>query len=154
MSETKFKIEFSKYITVGGLGYIVDIGLFNLLSLMRIGGHIEVHPMSAKAFSLTAAIVVTYILHAQWTFAHRSNSVSNKTSVLVYASISLVGGSVSLVPLFISREILGFHSLIADNLAANVIGTGLAFVFKFVLVRNFVFTDKSKQVALRGASWL
>ena len=42
-----------------------------------------------------------------------------------------LGMLIALACLAVSHYVLGFHSALADNISANVIGLGLAMVFRF-----------------------
>jgi putative flippase GtrA len=47
---------------------------------------------------------------------------------------------IGLACLWFSHYVLGFTSVIADNISSNVIGLGLGSVFRFTLYRYWVFS--------------
>ncbi len=132
--------EASKYLVVGAGGYVIDVGIFNLLSLSRIFGLLELEPISAKTISFVFAVTFTYIANSRWTFLERQGRPEGINRISRYAIVNLVGLGVTVLPLYISRYVLGFDSLLADNISANVIGVGLALIFRFFANRVFVFT--------------
>ncbi len=132
--------EASKYLVVGAGGYVIDVGIFNLLSLSRIFGLLELEPISAKTFSFVFAVTFTYIANSRWTFRERQGRPEGINRISRYALVNLVGLGVTILPLYVSRYVLGFESLLADNIAANLIGVVLALVFRFFANRAFVFS--------------
>jgi putative flippase GtrA len=54
--------------------------------------------------------------------------------------VNTIGLILTIIPLYVSRYVLGFDSLLADNISANILGVGLALVFRFIANRVWVFT--------------
>jgi putative flippase GtrA len=132
--------QMQKFGVVGLLGYILDVGLFNLLSLSTLELVSEQSdPIVFKAISSFIAICFTFVLNGQWTFARHLSHRSHSWRFVVYLAINLLAMLIVLSCLFVSRFLLGFNSLLADNIAANFVGTALAMVFRFVLYRKVVF---------------
>lgn len=128
-----------KYLIVGAGGFVIDVGLFNLLSIARVQGKLDVDPLTIKTISFVLAVSLTYIANSRWTFRLRSRRAEGVARILRYALISVLGLVITLIPLYISRNILGLTSLVADNISANVIGVGLALLFRFTASRLWVF---------------
>lgn len=133
----------SKYSIVGGVGYIVDISLFNIFSIVISGLYEFDQPYLAKTIATTIAVAVTYLLNSRWTFKLRNGRPEGMSRILRYGAVSVIGLSFSLIALFISRNVLGFESLLADNLAANFFGVAAAWVFRFFANRKWVFIERS-----------
>lgn len=129
-----------RYISVGAVGYTIDTGLFNLLSLYVDLGFGDLNPIVNKAVSSILAIAVTYIGNSRWTFKDRTGRPEGLGRISRYGLVNVVGFGIGLASLGVSRYILGFESLLADNISANVIGTALALVFRFMANRYWVFT--------------
>lgn len=131
--------EAKRYTAVGAVGYLMDVGLFNLLSVSLRDFDWEYGPLAFKTASTVFAVAMTYILNSRWTFAHRTGRDGGFKRVFLYGVVNAIGLSLILVSLFTSRYILGFDSLLADNISGNIIGVGLAFVFRFIMNRKWVF---------------
>src|SRR5690606_25904038 len=58
---------------VGLLGYVTDVGLFNLLRYAGDPGVLEHKPLTAKCISVAVAILVTYFGNRHWTWQDRPN---------------------------------------------------------------------------------
>ena len=131
--------EARRYTVVGATGYVVDVGIFNLLSISLQELELEYAPLFFKVIATVIAVVITYLLNSRWTFAHRTGRSEGIKRIFLYAIVNVVGLSIILLSLFTSRYILGFDSLLADNISANILGVGLAFIFRFLMNRKIVF---------------
>jgi putative flippase GtrA len=131
--------EATKYLIVGAGGYILDAGLFNLLSILAIINDSADQPILFKGLSSVLGVTFTYVANSRWTFRSRQGRPEGIKRIAMYALVNVVGIGIILGSLGVSRYLLGFDSLFADNVSANVIGTGLALVFRFLANRYWVF---------------
>lgn len=125
---------------VGGLGFLVDIGLFNLLRLTLLANdhHIIGAPLIAKTISVLAAIAANWVGNRWWAFRDRRGEHPAREA-LAFLAVSLAGSAISLICLGLTHYLLGFTSPVADNISANVVGLGLGSAFRFIAVRTWVF---------------
>ena len=128
-----------KFGVVGLVGYVIDVGIFNSLSLGLLGhGHFFQSPIGAKIVSVTISTIVSWLGNRYWTF--RENRRRNFVLELVeFAAIAVVGLGISLGILYLSHYVLGFTSLLADNISGNVIGLFFATAFRFLMYRFWVY---------------
>ena len=135
--------EMLKFGTVGAVAFVVDIGLFNLLttSLWPAAGEppLDGHEKIAKVVSASVATVVAWLGNRYWTFRHRRQA-SRPREFLTFAAMNAIAMVIAVACLAISHDVLGFTSTLADNIAGNVIGIGLGTLFRFWAYRRFVFT--------------
>ena len=133
--------EAQKYLVVGAVGFVIDVGLFNLLSLTL--GYLELFygPIIFKIISATVAISFTYLGNSRWTFRSRTGREPGLKRIFLYGVINVIGLFLTVLPLYISRYVLGLDSLLADNISGNLIGVFLALVFRFYMNRRIVFLD-------------
>ncbi len=124
--------ELMKFGVVGGVAFLVDIGVFNLLL------HATDKPLTSKTISTLAATTVAYAGNRTWTFRRRSRSGLAREYGLFFL-LNGVGLLIALACLAISHYALDFTSTLADNIAANVIGLGLGAAFRFWSYRRWVF---------------
>jgi putative flippase GtrA len=132
--------ELLKFGVVGGLAFIVDVGLFNLVL------HATDKPLTSKTVSTVAATTVAYLGNRYWTFRKRSRSGVRREYTLFFI-LNGVGLAIALTCLFLSHYVFGFTSRLADNIAANVIGLGLGTVFRFWSYRRWVFPELLPEAA-------
>lgn len=128
-----------KFGAIGLIGYVIDVGIFNVLRLGFAGeGHVTASPIVAKIISVSVATLATWFGNRYWTF--REHRRQNFLLELVeFCAIALVGMGISLLFLFVSHYLLGFTSLLADNISTNVIGLTVATAFRFLLYRYWVY---------------
>jgi putative flippase GtrA len=55
-----------------------------------------------------------------------------------------IGLLISLTCLWVSHYVLGFTSVLADNVAANVVGLAAGTAFRFWAYKRFVFTHQAE----------
>jgi putative flippase GtrA len=131
-----------KFGVVGLGGYIIDVGIFNLLRAGALGTDDWFHtPLGAKVVSVTVSTLASWFGNRYWTFRNdrRRNFMME---LFEFALIAVAGLGISLLCLWISHYVLGFDSLLADNISANVIGLGLATIFRFALYRFWVYSPR------------
>jgi putative flippase GtrA len=128
-----------KFGVVGILGMILDVGIFNLLLVGTFGtGHFYSTAIGAKLISTTIAIVFNWIGNRYWTF--RENRRSRVWLELIeYAIVSVGGLAIAEACIWFTHHVLGQTSLLATNIAANVVGLVLGTAFRFVLYRYWVY---------------
>lgn len=124
------------FLVVGGIGYVVDVTVFNVLLDRAPFSHWD--PSVARVLAMCVAMTVTYAGNRWWTWRD-SPSRDRGREVALFIVFNLVGLGISVSTLVISHDLLGLTSRLADNISANVIGLGLATAFRFWSYRNFVF---------------
>lgn len=139
-----------KFLAVGGFGFITDVGLFNLLMYSGGDGPLNDKPLTAKTISMVAATIVTYAGNRLWTFRHRERSGVAREYTLFFL-LNGVGLLIGLACLATSRYMLGLEGPLADNISANVIGVGLASMFRFFTYRRWVFREVRDELAASAA---
>ena len=135
--------EVLSFLSVGGLGYVVDIGAFNLLRTVPLFADHD--PTFAKVMAVALAMVVTYVGNRSLTWRDAS-SADRRREVLLFVLFNTIGLGFSVVTLFVSHHLLGLTSGFADNISANVVGIGLGTLFRFWSYRRFVFAPVTHPV--------
>jgi putative flippase GtrA len=131
--------EIGKFFGVGLLAYLVGVGGFNLL-VHSDSAPLASKPLTASLISGAISILVAYFgnRHLTWKSRKWSGTGREITLFFVINGITLV---INLLCLAISRYLLGFESIIADNIASNIIGTGIGTMFRFWSYRTHVFKN-------------
>lgn len=128
--------EIAKFGLVGAVAFLVDTGLFNLFY--------PVGTLTAKVLSTAIATTVAFAGNKFWTFRHRKNSSLAKEYFLFFVFNGL-GLLIQMLFLGFSHYWLGdfwphvFRTRLADNISGNVVGTGVAMLFRFWSYRRWVF---------------
>ena len=132
--------EMVKFGVVGGVAFVVDVGLFNLVL------HATDKPLTSKTVSTVVATSVAYLGNRYWTFRKRSRSAVRREYSLFFV-LNGVGLAIALTCLFVSHYLFGFTSTLADNIAANVVGLALGTMFRFWSYRRWVFPELLPEAA-------
>jgi len=129
--------ELTKFGTVGGVAFVVDLVIFNVL--LQVG----FETLAAKTCSTVVAATVAFVGNRFWTWRHREhhNMARQYTTFFV---LNAVGLSIGLACLAISHYALGqfwpvLQSRLADNISGQLIGTALGTLFRFWSYKRFVF---------------
>ena len=124
--------ELAKFGIVGGIGTVVDLGG---AAVLHSSYHME--PLTAKAISISAATVVTYLGSRFWTFRHRENQPLMREGMLFFA-LNVVGLLIAEIVLAATTYTFGLKDPIAYNIA-SLVGTGLGTIFRYFAYRKWVF---------------
>lgn len=135
--------KFVKFGEVGGLNWLVDLGVINLLVLVSgvATGWLTVF---YKAISFSVAVVNSYFWNRHWVFsdAQKQDQTKEATKFLV---ASLLGLAFNLVVFSIIKfGGQAFFSGISDTMWVNiatVVGSLSAMLFNFILYKIWVFKD-------------
>ena len=128
--------ELAKFGVVGAIGAVVDLGGAAVLQY-------HVGPLKAKAISITAATIVTYVGSRFWTFRHRENQAMHREAVL-FVVLNVIGLILAEAVIGLTTYVFGLKGPLAYN-AASLLGTGLGTIFRFYAYRKWVFLAPVEQ---------
>lgn len=127
-----------KFGVVGLVGFFTDVAIFNVLRL-----YVFDEPIAPKIISVAIATMVTWFGNRYWTF--RENRRKNYLlELLEFSAVACGGLLIGLLCLWVSHYVLGFTSIVADNIAGNVVGLVLGTAFRFLLYRFWVYGHHRK----------
>ncbi|MEV6771043.1 GtrA family protein [Nocardia sp. NPDC051030] len=129
----------SAFLVVGGIGFVVDAGTYNLLVFWGGQGPLFEQPLLAKIIAILVATVVTYFGNKWWTFAHKKGGSAAREYVL-YTLFNIVAIGLQLGCLGFSRYVLHLSTPLADNISGTLIGQAVAVAFRYWAYDKFVFT--------------
>ena len=131
--------QLGRFGAVGLVGVGIDVGVFNLLRLTVLSPD-DLHegPVIAKIISTSLAIVANWLGNRYWTFGNERRPHWVREAV-EFVLVSLGGMLIALGCLWVSHYVLGFDSVLADNVSTNVVGLALGTAFRFTFYRLWVF---------------
>lgn len=99
-----------RFTAVGGVGFVVDVALFNLLRVTVLAPE-RMHegPVVAKVISTTVAIILNWLGNRYWTFGEHRRAQALREGIEFFV-VSLGGMLIGLACLWISHYLLGFTS--------------------------------------------
>jgi undecaprenyl-diphosphatase len=124
------------FLAVGGTGYVVDVTVFNVLRSIQPFATLD--PSVARTLAVVAAMCVTYLGNRTLTWRDHASG-DRRREVALFVLFNIIGFGFSVVTLFVSHDVLGLTSRLADNISANVIGLALGTLFRYVTYKRFVF---------------
>jgi putative flippase GtrA len=126
--------EIAKFGLVGLINFALDVGLFNVLRVTVLADK----PITAGVISTSVAATSSYFMNRHWTWRHRART-GVRRELPLFLVLSGVGLGISTGCLALSHYVLGLDSLLADNVAKNVVGLGLGMVWRFWSFKRWVF---------------
>jgi putative flippase GtrA len=132
--------ELLKFGVVGGIGTVVDLSGAALLH-----GKYDVGPLEAKAVSVTAATVITYLGSRFWTFKDRENHELKREAVL-FIVLNVVGLAIAEAVVGIVTYAMSLHGQLEYNIA-SFLGTGCGTIFRYFAYKKWVFLPPSADPA-------
>ena len=133
--------EILKFGIVGGIGFVVQLGVTDLLHL-KLG----VGPLTAIVIGYVVATVVTFLGNRHWAFKHRQGK-GLQHETLLFVVLNVVGLGIQEAVVAIVHY--GLHD--TDGLAfnvANIVGIGLGTLFRLWSYRKWVFLEVEEAPSL------
>jgi putative flippase GtrA len=143
--------EISRFGVVGIFAFVIDVTIFNVLVHGGNSGPLADKPLTAKTLATVIATLFAYWANRHWTWRHRQRRGFVREYSLYFA-FNAVGLFLMLLPLAISRYVLGYESALADNISANVVGVALSTAFRFIAYRRWVFPAVQEEAKVGGPS--
>ena len=128
--------EVGRFLVSGGIAYLADLAVFNLLLFSGVGS------LTSKVVSSVIAIAIAFLGSRYYTWRDRRSEHPGREYAMFFL-LSVIAAGLQLLCLAITHHGLGWTSPLADNLSGNVVGMAIAMVFRFVTFRTLVFPDRS-----------
>ena len=144
--------EMARFLVVGAVSFVVDLGLFNLLTFGP--GHVLGNKTTtANVISIAVATLVSWVGNRHWTFSAKRSQQKGR-ELLIYGLLNAIGALIPVGTLAISRYGLHLAGPLEDN-AATIIGIAIATIFRYVGYKLWVFTGaKDDEAAIAAATKL
>jgi putative flippase GtrA len=142
--------EAARFSAVNVVATAVAIVLFNLMVHGVAGvatpGPLNGWPVTSWFLANCVGMVISFYGSSRYAFRHR-HAAGTAGGVLRYVAVNLASFLIPMACLWITRNVLGWDSAIADNISANVVGAFLGMLFRFWGFRRFVFKRGAGSVA-------
>ncbi|WP_434590500.1 GtrA family protein [Streptomyces sp. A5-4] len=137
--------ELAKFGAVGAVGFVVNAIVFNVCV-----HYFDLAVVRSGVIATAVAIGTNYLGNRYWTY-RSSDKRGRSRELTLFLLFSGVGLVIENGVLALSHYGLGFTSTLADNVAKNVIGLGIATVFRFWSYRTWVFRETPERDAVETA---
>jgi putative flippase GtrA len=145
-SKGQLRTEASRFIIVGVINTVVDLGVLNVLIQLTHTGERGLPFMLIKTTSFMVAVMNSYFLNRSWTFRATGRQKSLVRSGTQFVAVSLIGavvnvGTASYIATFVS-PINGLEKLWPS--AAALVGTACSFIWNFIGYKYIVFASRGQ----------
>lgn len=128
--------ELFKFCVAGGIGFLIEFGLFYLLANVW-----NVHYLIANAISFTLSVIINYLICAYWVFQGANRK--SKLAMAAFLLTSLIGLGLNELFMLFFVDALGMRSD-AQMMIAKVITAILVMIWNYFSKRR-VLTFKRKK---------
>lgn len=127
---TNWKIQFFRYVFVGGFSFFVDYGLLFFLTEF-----FHLHYIVSATISFIAGLIVNYLLSTKWIF--RKSKLSNTTlEFIIYGIIGVIGLILNNILLYVFTDLLSIHYMISKLITAIIVMGWNFFGRRIILFNN------------------
>ncbi len=122
---------------IGLAAFVIDVVVFNLARQLA-----DLGPLTSKTVSVAVATTFAFAANRAWSFGGRAHRHGTGTQYALFILANLGGLGIGLACLGVSTYLLGFTSVLAENLSANGVGLVLGTAFRFWAYHRWVFADE------------
>jgi putative flippase GtrA len=133
--------EVARFSAVNVAATVVAVFLFNALVHGLTGwfdGPLNDHAITAYLLANSVGMFVSYFGSRHFAFRHR-HAAGPGGGLARYVAINLASFVIPVTCLWVTRHLLHWDSIYADNVSGNVVGALLGNAFRFWAFRRFVF---------------
>lgn len=136
--------ELLKFAMVGGVAFVVNIGIFYALKFTIL----QSKPITVIVIANICATIVSYVLSREWSFRTRGGRERHHEAALFFL-VNAIAVGLNTLPEAVSRyvlhlqvpEVSRFTQELSDFIAAIVLGTLLGTIFRWWGYKKWVFPE-------------
>jgi putative flippase GtrA len=137
----RLSAEVARFSAVNVVATVVSVFLFNAIVHGLKGwfdGPLNDHAITAYLLANSVGMFVSYYGSRHYAFRHR-HAAGPGGGMPLYVAINLASFVIPVTCLWVTRHLLHWDSIYADNVSGNVVGALLGNAFRFWAFRRFVF---------------
>ena len=115
-----------KFGIVGGLAFIIDYGIYTLLSQL-----LGIYYILASIISFSISVIFNYILSIKWVFDVTKKQTTKE--FIIFIVLSVIGLIINSIILYICVELFNIHDMIG-----KIIATIIVMVYNFITRKIFI----------------
>ncbi len=129
---TQSRQQVFRYLQVGFAGFVADVAVLSALIYGLSFGETETGLVGSRVVSFLAAVTVTFLLNARYTFG----ASIRDSRFPVYVLVQALGAAITLGTY---TALVLYTTLAKAPIVALIIGSAAATTSNFLLVRRFVY---------------
>jgi putative flippase GtrA len=129
----RLAVELAAFGVIGAVCLVSDIVLFNVFTF---GAGLS--PVAAKSVGMVITGTMAFFGHRHVTFRHHRGDQSYRREVTMFTVATLLTVLLSLLPLFVAKNIVQTHDVVMLN-GANLLGIALGTLVRYLAYRNVVW---------------
>ncbi len=115
-----------KFGIVGGLAFIIDYGIYTLLSQL-----LGIYYILASIISFSISVIFNYILSIKWVFDVTKKQTTKE--FIIFIVLSVIGLIINSIILYICVELFNIHDMVG-----KIIATIIVMVYNFITRKIFI----------------
>ncbi len=115
-----------KFGIVGGLAFIIDYGIFTLLTQI-----FNIHYLVSSIISFSVSVIFNYIMSIKWVFD--VNKKQDTKDFIVFIVLSVIGLGLNSLIMYISVDIISIHEMIS-----KIVATFIVMIYNFITRKIFI----------------
>ena len=126
IKNNKLLMQILKFGIVGGSAFIIDYGIFTVLSQL-----LHVHYLIASILSFSISVIYNYILSIKWVFDVRKKQTTKE--FIIFIVLSVIGLGLNSLIMYVSVDLMHIHEMIG-----KIIATAIVMVYNFITRKIFI----------------
>ena len=115
-----------KFGVVGGTSFLIDYGIFTILSQL-----LGINYLISSIISFSISVIYNYILSIKWVF-----DVSKRQTVkefVIFIILSVIGLGINSLIMYLTHDLMDIHEMIG-----KIIATAIVMVYNFITRKIFI----------------
>ena len=126
IKNNKLLMQILKFGIVGGTAFIIDYGIFTILSQL-----LGIHYLIASIISFSISVIYNYILSIKWVFDVSKKQTSKE--FIIFIILSVIGLGLNSLIMYISVDLMQIHEMIS-----KIVATAIVMVYNFITRKIFI----------------
>lgn len=126
IKNNKLLMQIIRFGIVGGTSFIIDYGIFTILSQF-----LNIHYLIASIISFSISVIYNYILSIKWVFDVSKKQTSKE--FIIFLILSVIGLGLNSLIMYISVDLMHIHEMIG-----KIIATAIVMIYNFITRKIFI----------------
>ena len=126
IKNNKLLMQILKFGVVGGTSFLIDYGIFTILSQF-----LNIHYLIASIISFSISVIYNYILSIKWVFDVTKKQTAKE--FMIFVILSVIGLGLNSFIMYLTHDLMDIHEMIG-----KIIATAIVMVYNFITRKIFI----------------